>query len=70
MHNTSSNQKPLKVGDLVVTPFKNRWDLECVGTILALSEGAADVEVFNIAGPGANGTVNGIPLDKLSLWDG
>lgn len=56
----------LGVGDLVITRIKNRWNLECAGTVEATDGKTADVRVWNMNGPGADMLVTGIPLDELT----
>jgi hypothetical protein len=55
----------LGVGELVITRIKNRWGLECAGTVEARHGDTADVRVWNMNGPGADMLVTGIPLDEL-----
>jgi len=57
----------LKRGDLVMTDLKNRWNLDCAGTVVEVHKDTADVNVWNLKGPGADVLVTGIPLEKLRL---
>lgn len=59
--------KTYKVGDLVFTKFKNRFDLDCAGTVERVGDGAADVRVWNMYGPGADCLVLNIPTEELTL---
>jgi len=52
----------LGVGELVITRIKNRWGLECAGTIEAIHGDTADVRVWNMNGPGADMLVTGITV--------
>lgn len=56
----------LGVGELIITRIKNRWGLECAGTVEARHGDTADVRVWNMNGPGADMLVTGIPLDELT----
>lgn len=56
----------LGVGELVITRIKNRWGLECAGTVEARHGKTADVRVWNMNGPGADMLVTGIPIDELT----
>ena len=52
-------------GDLVTTRLKNRWGIECLGTIESANDVSADVCVWNLRGPGANVVVTDIPIGEL-----
>lgn len=55
-----------EINELVITTFKNRWDLNCAGTVEQVNgDGTYDVTVWNIYGPGANTIVRGIPESEL-----
>lgn len=67
MKNTQDdNAEAVRVGDLVITRIKNRWGLECAGTVESRHGETADVRVWNMNGPGADMLVTGIPLDELT----
>lgn len=59
------NRIQAQPGDLVETPFKNRWGLPCAGTVISVTGDTATVEVWNMLGPGGDHIVNGIPLSEL-----
>ena len=63
------NQVEIKVGALVFTKLKNRWNLDCAGTVEVVDTetNMADVRVWNINGPGADMLVTKIPFAELSL---
>jgi hypothetical protein len=56
----------LGAGDLVITRIKNRWGLECAGTVESVNGDTADVRVWNMNGPGADMLVTGIPTSELT----
>lgn len=57
----------MKVGDLVITKYKNRWNINCCGNIERISNTTADVYVYNLYGPGVNCLIKDIPLNELEL---
>lgn len=63
-----THTRSMKVGDLVITKLKNRWGLDCAGTVERVLEESADVRVWNLNGPGADLLVTGIPLGELQ-WE-
>lgn len=56
----------MKTGDLVITRFRNRWGIECAGTIEAIRGDTADVRVWNAHGPGADMLATGVPIAELT----
>jgi hypothetical protein len=57
------------VGDLVLVPIKNRWDLNCTGEIQEIHEDTVDVLVYNMGGPGDNKVVTGIPFSQIKILE-
>ena len=55
----------LGIGSLVLTKIKNRWNLDCAGTIEAINGHTANVRVWNMNGPGADVLVTEIPMTEL-----
>jgi hypothetical protein len=50
---------------VIVNNLRNRWNIPPCGTIEELTETTANVNVFNLYGPGADMVVFDIPLNEL-----